>query len=121
MTSEVTLEVDVRCPNCGLENPPSAEWCDCGYVFKENRVNLDVALSSPKVDKLRRDAQIICPHCQTKGGVSTKQTMRKAGVSGGKATAAVLTAGFSILATGLSRKEQLTEARCSNCGSVWHF
>jgi hypothetical protein len=111
----------MKCPNCRLENPPSAEWCDCGYKFKENRVDLDVALSSPKVDKMRHDAQMICPHCQMRGKVTTRPTFRKAGISGGKATAAVLTAGFSLLATGLSRKEQFTEARCSNCGSVWCF
>lgn len=23
----------MRCPNCKLENPPSAQWCDCGYEF----------------------------------------------------------------------------------------
>ncbi len=23
----------MQCPNCGLENPPSSETCDCGYSF----------------------------------------------------------------------------------------
>jgi hypothetical protein len=111
----------MKCPNCRLENPPTAEWCDCGYVFKENKVNLDVALSSPKVDKLRGDAQMICPHCQIRGHVTTSRGIKKVGISGGKATAAVLTAGFSLLAMGLSRKEQMTTAHCSNCGSTWRF
>lgn len=26
----------MRCPNCGLENPPSAASCDCGYNFETN-------------------------------------------------------------------------------------
>jgi len=65
--------------------------------------------------------EMICPHCQTKGMVYTKQVKKKKGISGGKATAAVLTAGFSILATGLSRKEKSTEAHCDNCGATWHF
>jgi hypothetical protein len=46
---------------------------------------------------------------------------RKAGISGGKATGAILTGGLSLLATGLSRKERLTEAHCDNCGSTWTF
>lgn len=64
---------------------------------------------------------MICPHCQVKGQVKTEQVKRKAGVSGGKATAAVLTAGVSLLGTGLSRKQKVTEASCGNCGAVWTF
>jgi len=68
-----------------------------------------------------RKAAMICPHCQTKGCVYTKNVKMKAGVSGGKATAAILTGGFSLFATGLSRKQSVTEAWCSNCQSTWHF
>ena len=64
---------------------------------------------------------IICPHCQQKGEVRTKPVEQKTGISGGKATAAVLTGGFSLLATGLSRKQQMTEAHCMNCNSTWRF
>lgn len=66
-------------------------------------------------------AQMACPHCQSRGVVHTKKVTQKKGVSGGKATAAVLTGGLSMLATGLSRKEALTEAHCVNCGATWHF
>ena len=64
---------------------------------------------------------MICPHCQTKGTVSTEQAKMKQGISGGKATGAVLTLGFSMLATGLSRKQKVTKASCSGCGSEWIF
>jgi len=64
---------------------------------------------------------MICPHCQQKGNVRTRRVTRKRGVSGGKATAAVLTAGVSLLATGLSRKEGSTEAYCGICKSTWEF
>jgi|SRR5947209_8957298 len=64
---------------------------------------------------------MICPHCQARGTVRTKRVTQKKGVSGGKATAAVLTGGVSLLATGLSRKEAMTEAHCDKCGSTWHF
>ena len=63
----------------------------------------------------------ICPHCQTKGFVHTKPVTRKKGISGAKATGAVLTGGLSILATGLSRKEGSTQAHCTNCNSTWDF
>lgn len=64
---------------------------------------------------------MICPHCKTKGQVYTEAVTVKKGIDGGKATAAVLTGGISVLATGLSGKENQTKARCGNCGSVWHF
>lgn len=63
----------------------------------------------------------VCPHCQKKGKVLTKQIKKKAGISGGKATGAILTGGISLLATGLSRKDELTQAHCVNCNSTWHF
>lgn len=64
---------------------------------------------------------IVCPQCQMKGAVRTKSVKQKRGVSGGKATAAVLTGGLSVLATGLSRKEQSTQAYCARCRSTWHY
>jgi transcription elongation factor Elf1 len=64
-------------------------------------------------------AKVTCPHCHVQGQVVTKRTKVKKGVSGGKATGAVLTGGLSLLATGLSRKEELTEAKCGNCGIKW--
>jgi hypothetical protein len=64
---------------------------------------------------------LICPHCQTKGQVRTKKITQKKGISGGKATGAVLTGGLSLLATGLSRKEAATQAHCDKCNSTWHF
>ena len=67
------------------------------------------------------NSEMICPHCQEKGNVRTKPVDRKKGISGAKATGAILTAGVSILATGLSRKERLTQAYCENCGNTWDF
>lgn len=64
---------------------------------------------------------LICPHCQEQGHVHTKSVQQKKGISGGKATAALLTGGVSMLATGLSRNEQATEAYCGNCKSTWTF
>ncbi len=69
-------------------------------------------------DKAR---EMICPHCQSKGTVTTKIVQLKRGVSGAKATGALLTGGISLLATGLSRKQEATEASCSHCGAVWHY
>ena len=65
--------------------------------------------------------KIICPHCQTKGSVRTQPVKRKKGISGAKATGALLTGGISMLATGLSRKEDITQAHCDNCKSTWDY
>lgn len=81
-----------------------------------------VALSVRK-ESQRQSSEIAmtCPHCQTRGSVRTKSITQKKGISGGKATAAILTGGVSMLATGLSRKEPGTEAHCSHCGATWRF
>ena len=64
---------------------------------------------------------MICPHCGQRGKVRTQRVSRKKGIGGGKATAALMTGGVSMLATGLSRKEQLTSAFCGNCRNRWDF
>lgn len=64
---------------------------------------------------------IICPHCGSRGVVRTRSVQQKRGISGAKATGAILTGGVSLLATGLSRKENATAAHCDHCGSDWAF
>jgi hypothetical protein len=71
------------------------------------------------VDFMVANPHIVCPHCQVKGHVRTRQDEHKAGVSGGKATGAILTGGVSLLVTGLSRKEPVTVCFCGHCGSTW--
>ena len=65
--------------------------------------------------------KMVCPHCNESGYIRTKPITQKKGVSGGKATAAILTVGVSMLATGLSRKEKNTQAHCTNCNNTWVF
>jgi hypothetical protein len=64
---------------------------------------------------------MICQHCGVRGRTRTKRNTTKQGISGGKATAALLTGGVSLLATGLSRKVANTQAHCGNCRNVWYF
>ena len=65
--------------------------------------------------------EMICPHCQKRGDVRTKAVSVKKGIDGTKAAAALLTGGLSLGLSGLSRRENLTEAHCDNCGSTWTF
>src|SRR4051812_6976138 len=52
--------------------------------------------------------KIVCPQCQTAGMVRLQSRTVKAGISGGKATAGILTGGASLLVTGLSSKTAVT-------------
>lgn len=63
--------------------------------------------------------EIFCSNCQTKGYVSVKAVTRKKGISGGKASAALLTGGATLVVTGLSRKEQETQMHCKKCNTTW--
>jgi len=78
-------------------------------------------LKNNSLDFGMRNSNMVCPHCHIPGEVFTKQVMNKKGISGAKTTGALLTGGASILATGLSRKEEQTEAHCGNCNNTWTF
>ena len=43
------------------------------------------------------------------------------GISGAKAIGAIVTGGASLLATGIARKDNLTQARCDHCTVQWDF
>ena len=79
------------------------------------------AKSSPERLAREREAQarIRCPHCGEVGHVTKTLVQRKQGVSGGKATGALLTGGVSMVFTGLSRKQQMSHLRCGNCLMEW--
>ena len=85
----------------------------------EQRAKLDADLADQQRGPIRE--ALICPHCQAKGVVRSKQVRLKKGVSGAKATGALITGGLSVLVTGLSRKETATQAHCTNCGTTWHI
>jgi hypothetical protein len=36
------------CPACGLENPPQAQWCDCGFDFAAGKVDISHKLVEPR-------------------------------------------------------------------------
>lgn len=91
-----------------------------GSNAKEDKRRIKEAEERRKL-QLTWDKKIFCHCCREKGHVRTQTVKKKKGISGAKATGAMLTGGLSLLATGLSRKEDTTEARCSNCGQVWHY
>jgi|ERR1035437_47848 hypothetical protein len=111
-------------------------WVIIFFMSQKRRVEpTDKEIKKEQEDKLEKErlwkennkdiiwgnifSEIICLHCQTKGHVRVKQVINKKGVSGGKATAALLTGGISLLATGLSRKENESQLHCDNCGMTW--
>lgn len=66
--------------------------------------------------------KLVCPYCQTNGCVSTERVkVSVSGVTRAKATAALFTGGLSLLIGGLTDKERITRASCSNCGVSWRF
>lgn len=64
---------------------------------------------------------MVCPYCRFSNCVETRRLKRKQGISGGKATGALMTGGLSLFATGLSRKVMTTEAHCTHCNNYYSF
>jgi hypothetical protein len=89
------------------------------FMFVLSRVLTPEQIQESLHGKL--NPQLFCPHCQVTGKVRTKKEKTSKGIHGGKATGAVLTGGVSLLATGLSRKEDVTKCHCENCKSEWVF
>jgi hypothetical protein len=92
------------------------EWLGSRRAESDDEAILRAQLGAYKP---RGDVLIKCPYCHQTGGVTTRRTTAKRGVSGGKATGAVLTGGMSLLATGLSRHEDVTKFRCQRCRTRW--
>jgi hypothetical protein len=119
-----------QCPNCGARRKAGGSaWTrlDPNKRREQNaaaRQSMIEAKGSPgptTENAIRSGpAQLVCPHCQVKGRVSTKTVNVKKGVSGTKAAGAVVTGGWSVLATGLSRKASVTQMHCANCRTTWH-
>ena len=119
---KIRREQAIANPSGFTLNPPGGIRCICGVVHHEIIGQSDSAMTSQShVLSGGSNSKMICPHCQTKGSVRTRKVKRKKGISGGNATGALLTGGFSLLATGLSKKVKVTEARCTACGAIWHY
>jgi transcription elongation factor Elf1 len=101
------LVTELRC-QMGFCSGPVVE--DSSFCVRHRPQETPRAKPNPK---------LVCPHCQVTGQVSMTAAMVKQGISGGKATGAVLTAGVSVLFTGLSRKNEVRRAHCGNCGTSW--
>lgn len=84
--------------------------------------NPEKAKASWKAEQLGPvNPNIVCSQCNTAGKCRVKPIDKKVGVSGGKATAAILTGGVSLLATGLARKELVSQVTCEHCNCSWQF
>lgn len=134
LTREIMMPL-IPCPDCGRDVSPSASACpNCGRPadtrpqtdeerwaesYRQQAAERRAVIASGAAST--GDAAILCPHCQRRGSVTTKQVKRKKGLSGGKVLGALFTNGASLLATGLSRRESMTHATCSACKSQWDF
>lgn len=92
------------------------------WIFLAVCVGLGVWMSIAKQKRINAtppNPVLVCPHCQTRGQVTAYPVTTKDGVSGAKATGAILTGGVSMLGTGLSRKSAKTRMVCGNCAQEW--
>ena len=95
------LQTDVATPPAvGIGGRPAG----AGSVLAAGLLGVPVERGNPRM---------ICPHCKIQGYVTTSEVKQKNGISGAKATGALLTGGMSVLATGLSRTNRVTQAHCT--------
>ena len=66
------------------------------------------------------DAHLICPHCQTKGTVTTALIESEGGLAGRNIDGIYFPVA-TMLETGQPASTILTQAHCGTCQSVWKF
>lgn len=76
-------------------------------------------LAKERISRPVHNPALICPHCQAKGQVIVRRVKLKAGISGAKATSALLTGGLTLIFHGLSRTPTRTQCSCGNCHMDW--
>jgi len=110
----------LNCPECGAQISDRAAACPhCGCPTVPAATPPPEGPATRQMGEWTYYMKVACPHCAKVGQVATRPLRLKAGISGGKATGALLTGGLSLLATGLSRKESVSEAYCYNCKTRW--
>nr|WP_320131696.1 hypothetical protein [uncultured Holophaga sp.] len=69
------------------------------------------------------NAVMICPHCQVKGGIRTKQISTPGSLAPKKAAKAALIGGaVGVLVAGMRTEDVThTQAHCSQCTNTWVF
>lgn len=114
-TTEV---VTPHCSQCGVELAEGIKFCNACGTPTVNAVvqtqNQPAPAQSPKPV-----GQIECPYCHSSGTVVVQQVKKKKGVSTGKATAALLTGGISLIGTGLAKKAIVSQLTCASCNMTW--
>lgn len=107
---------------CNEYREPSSDFCPW---HGPNATKRPRRRSKPNMDSVEgavdfgASPHLICPHCHTKGRVKTRKEYKATGISGAKASGAVITGGLSVFLTGLSRKEFKVVATCGACKSKW--
>lgn len=112
--AQAIKEFDIMVAEAGVSSQPILDLpsvSDKAYSPSSNSNSLHGMLNN----------KIQCPQCNERGYVHTRKVNKKSGISGGKATAALLTVGISLFFIGLSRTEKVTSAYCENCKSEWNF
>jgi uncharacterized membrane protein YvbJ len=112
--------VTPHCSQCGVELVEGTKFCSgCGFKTDVAMPASVAVAQETAVQSPRQFGLIECPYCHSSGTVVVQQVKKKKGVSTGKATAALLTGGISLIGTGLAKKAMVSQLTCAACGMTW--
>jgi ssDNA-binding Zn-finger/Zn-ribbon topoisomerase 1 len=105
-----------HCSQCGVELAEGTKFSNaCGAPT----ANAVIQAQDQPAQIPKPVGQIECPYCHSSGTVVVQQVKKKKGVSTGKATAALLTGGISLIGTGLAKKAIVSQLTCAACNMTW--
>ncbi len=97
-----------------------AGFLDSGYAALSIVIGVLILMPlRPKRPPRNLRPKVVCKFCNEAGHVTVTPAERKRGISGSKATGALLTGGLSLLAVGLSRKDVVSAMHCHKCSMQW--
>lgn len=115
-----TETAKAACLSCGEVLPVGTAFCSkCGTKVGAENVEVSAQGSLSKTPAVPPQGAMNCPHCNGQKTVRVEHVKKKKGVSPGKIAAGVVTGGFSLLATGLAKKDEVNQLTCSACGMKW--
>lgn len=116
ITEKISSEKPCGTPGCSGERINGTSFC-IEHASKDSPMTNALDTISKTIQG--NAANIVCPHCGSKGTVWTRKATQKGGLRPSKFAAGWATMGLSFIYTGVRKHNTVVKLNCTNCGMKW--